>query len=206
MDFNVNKIVGNMYGNLEVLYYHHTESTNNGGIHYMCYCHKCGVKVIYTYKELKYGRIEDCGCSIETFVPKSILHKKFGRLKPVEIKYKKDGIVYYICDCDCGNRLTLTNIDLINNHREFCGCGAKEIFNFDSDIDKPNYTLSVSSYSLGRYHKKLYKNMQKAAELESKLTVNEDGEIIGKDGSRYPIRWNKNNKNGENINGKNKND
>ena len=92
MNFDPNILIGNVYGDLEVLYHHHTESSERGGVHYMCYCHKCGNNVIFTYKQLTSHKYKDCGCSNSEFKPEYILNKKFGRLTPIKIKHKKGDI------------------------------------------------------------------------------------------------------------------
>ena len=194
MNFDPNILIGNVYGDLEVLYHHHTESSERGGVHYMCYCHKCGNNVIFTYKQLTSHKYKDCGCSNSEFKPEYILNKKFGRLTPIKIKHKKGDIYYYDCICDCGNKLTLTNVDLIDNKREFCGCAAKEIFNFDSNISKSEFARLNGQKAMRYYYKTLYELKDKAAKLEANLTLDENNDIVGKDGRKYPIRWINNNK------------
>ena len=44
------------------------------------------------------------------------------------------------------------------------------------------------------YYKTLYELKDKATKLESNLTLDENNDIVGKDGRKYPIRWINNNK------------
>jgi hypothetical protein len=52
--------------------------------------------------------------------------RKFGRLTVVDIAHKKNGIVYWNCQCDCGNKKNVSGIDLKNGHTKSCGCYNRE--------------------------------------------------------------------------------
>src|SRR5262245_54319583 len=49
---------------------------------------------------------------------------KFGRLLVVKAHptHSRDGSIRFVCQCDCGNRITLTSADLRIHHKRSCGC------------------------------------------------------------------------------------
>lgn len=48
--------------------------------------------------------------------------KKYNRLTPIKIAYKKDRASYWLCQCDCGNTTTVREASIKNGHTKSCGC------------------------------------------------------------------------------------
>lgn len=52
---------------------------------------------------------------------------KFGRLKVLKKNGKrKDGSIYWLCECKCGNTTSTSSVDLRNGNSKSCGCLRKE--------------------------------------------------------------------------------
>ena len=49
--------------------------------------------------------------------------KQYGKLKVVEFSHvNKYGIAYFMCECDCGNKLVVRGSGLRSGHTRSCGC------------------------------------------------------------------------------------
>lgn len=93
-----------------------------------------------------------------------IVGKKFGRLfvlKETE-KRSKNGEIYYLCKCDCGNTKEINGTSLRKNRTLSCGCYNKEIINKAKKRIYKNKRLYelISSIKQRCYNKnnKAYKN------------------------------------------------
>lgn len=53
---------------------------------------------------------------------KNLKEQKFGKLKAVSYKKKKDNRGYWICECDCGNVCESYPYLLLNGEKTNCGC------------------------------------------------------------------------------------
>ena len=153
-------LTGQRFGKLTVI----ERFDKKGKTYWLCDC-DCGTKgVIASSSDLKKGDKASCGCVRKAFIEEhDLTGRKFGRLT-VKGKSKRrsaNGDIYYICDCDCGNK----NIEVVrsslvaqDSHRQVsCGCWVKEghhIVNRYSDRDtaiiKTLYTkLKIRNRKLG---------------------------------------------------------
>lgn len=51
--------------------------------------------------------------------------KKFNRLTVVKESHKKNGHIYWVCRCDCGNEKAIKGYDINSGHTKSCGCFRK---------------------------------------------------------------------------------
>lgn len=101
-------------------------------IRYLCQC-ECGNTTIAVPSNLKNGHTTSCGCTKrESLI--DITGQKFGRLtviKRVE-DYRAPGgrvMTQWLCQCECGNTITVTGNSLKKGHTKSCGCYAKSLIN-----------------------------------------------------------------------------
>ena len=53
----------------------------------------------------------------------SIIGKKFGFLTVIDLDHvNKNHATYWLCECDCGNMITVRGSNLKNGHTKSCGC------------------------------------------------------------------------------------
>ena len=107
---------------------------------------------------------------------KTLIGKKFGRLKVVRIIGRKHGYKNYECVCDCGKITTATAQALSGNKKQSCGCLHSEIskktmhktmkkyneFEFEGNIckiivGKEKALIDLEKYEKCKYHR-WYKN------------------------------------------------
>lgn len=51
-----------------------------------------------------------------------ITGKKYGKLKVIELAYRKGGKSYWKCLCSCGNTRIIQGYDITSGHTKSCGC------------------------------------------------------------------------------------
>ena len=56
-----------------------------------------------------------------------IINKKFGRLKVVKFDRIHRGRSFWICQCSCGNKRSITASSLLRHATISCGCYRKEM-------------------------------------------------------------------------------
>lgn len=59
---------------------------------------------------------------------KNTINKKFGLLKVIDFSHRDNTHTYWICLCDCGNKITATRNSLQRKSTKSCGCYKKQIF------------------------------------------------------------------------------
>lgn len=85
---------------------------------YVCDCGNSGEAFT---SDIRRGKIKSCGCA--RFQAKDITHQRFGRLVAKEQtgEVGKMGMAW-VCECDCGNTVTVPIGRLTNGHTRSCGC------------------------------------------------------------------------------------
>ena len=86
-----------------------------------CECH-CGRRFVATGLNLKSGNTKSCGCNKRRPQRFDISGKRFDRLTALSIEKVVNGVVFWRCVCDCGQKTTVTYAHLIGNHTKSCGC------------------------------------------------------------------------------------
>ena len=122
-------LLGQRFGRLTVIELIPKElrpnKTAKRGNHWKCQC-DCGNIVIHYTGALKQGDINSCGClQKETRIAKGIdeIGNRYGNLVVIQKATEQD---YYrptwICECDCGNIITVMGNRLRSGHTKSCGC------------------------------------------------------------------------------------
>ena len=88
-----------------------------------------------------------------------LTNKRFGRLLVLNRAPNKNGKVYWLCQCDCGNIKEISRSNLQSNHTKSCGCIHSEqtIKNSRKDLTNQRFNkLLVKSYSYTGDNKKAF--------------------------------------------------
>ena len=100
---------------------------------WICKC-DCGNIKTVSSSDLKQGHTQSCGCLQKERVSnasiKDLKGQKFGRLTVLEkdiIKKSKAGDIYWLCQCECGNIVSINDSNLRSGNTKSCGCLKKEL-------------------------------------------------------------------------------
>lgn len=100
-----------------------------------CLC-DCGNFINVGATDLKSNHTRSCGCLHKDMLSKTRLEdltgKKFGLLKVIKrvddyITPSDYHIVQWLCECDCGNKVTVCSNNLKSGNTKSCGCFQKKI-------------------------------------------------------------------------------
>lgn len=95
--------------------------------YWLCRC-ECGNEKIIAGLSLKNGGTQSCGClrNEQTFKSnaKNELNHKYGKLTVLEMDKERDrfGKIKWICQCECGNVVSVAGSDLRSGNTQSCGC------------------------------------------------------------------------------------
>lgn len=136
-------LTNNKYGRLTVIQKDTERKTQNGS-YWICQC-DCGKIKSVKSSSLRRGEILSCGClrNEKTYAANEhnrdhLEGQRFGKLTVLQRDNSKSkGIVYWICECDCGTILSVRGQNLKRtdgNQTVSCGCfhrsiGATNILN-----------------------------------------------------------------------------
>lgn len=115
----------------------------NGQTQWLCQC-ECGGKKIVTANSLRTGNSTSCGCN---HTP-DLTNEKFGQLTVEKLDSKNNGRRYWICQCNCGQKITASTYQLRNGLITSCGCAKN---NTTDNNNEP--------YNPCQQHMNLYKNI-----------------------------------------------
>lgn len=117
-------MIGQKFGRLTVV---KEDGTDKRSMRWWtCIC-DCGNTVHARTQDLTQGNTRSCGCYKkdrihETFA-KDISGQRFGKLVAVKCVSKPgDGLMKWLCKCDCGNTSVVTVRNLNSGHTRSCGC------------------------------------------------------------------------------------
>lgn len=109
------------FGRLTVL---QRDGSKNNQATWKCLC-DCGNFISVRGSQLRSGRCKSCGCLIKEKASEThfqnLKEKRFGKLVALSFKIE-DKITYWLCQCDCGNKIWVRQGNLKNNHTTSCGC------------------------------------------------------------------------------------
>lgn len=158
------------FGRLTVLHKDNTRKTNSGS-YWICQC-DCGKIKSIKSSSLRRGEIISCGCYRTQQIMESkakngtidnLVGQRFGFLtvlKKDELKTKETGIVYWICQCDCGKIKSIRGHNLKRkdeNRTISCGCQHKSIGEINiADILNNNNINFIEQYRFLEMPKKSY--------------------------------------------------
>ncbi len=127
-------LTGQRFGKLTVL--RQAKNNKKGRIVWECRCDCGSICDVSSDCLRRKNGTKSCGCtSIERIsklnkgkiMREDLTGKKFGRLTVVEFSHKNRNRVYWKCQCDCGNEVTIRADGLKTGHTNSCGCYNKEV-------------------------------------------------------------------------------
>ena len=114
--------IGKKYGALTALSM--AGKSDAGAFLWECEC-ECGKHIILPAKLLERGIVKDCGCG-RGIKPKykDLTGQRKGQLTVLHATDKRDckGSVIWICRCDCGNEIEMSESDFVFGGSVSCGC------------------------------------------------------------------------------------
>lgn len=124
-------LTGQRFGKLVVLERaeNHVRSNGQIDVQWRCLC-DCGNERICVGTELKRGGITSCGCNkYEKSV--GLEGQRFGKLVAIEMipADEEHHETRYLCQCDCGNQITVRSAILKNGTKTHCGCVRHKVSN-----------------------------------------------------------------------------
>ena len=114
------------FGKLTVIKRHPQNSRDNRP-RWICKC-DCGKdEVIVLGANLRSGHTTSCGCYHKSISGqlnfKDIAGQKFGKLTAINYsKTDERGNAIWLCECECGNHIEVSGINLRKGHTRSCGC------------------------------------------------------------------------------------
>lgn len=114
-----------------------------GAAYWICKC-SCGNEISVRGDRLRKGEKTHCGCIKQQHKidMDSIINRQYNYLTVLERDMSKEighgKESYWICQCKCGNIVSIRKTDLINNHTKSCGCFKKEQLKNRNTLDLTN--------------------------------------------------------------------
>lgn len=124
------ELTGRVFGRLTAL--RRAGRSPHGRRLWLCVC-RCGEQSLVEASKLKSGNTQSCGCAwtdgwqvsnARKF--RDLTAKRFGRLKVVEMVFKRRGRLYWQCLCDCGSEMVIDGHSLKSGATKSCGCLQRE--------------------------------------------------------------------------------
>ena len=101
---------------------------------------------------------------------------KFGRLTVTKLlDYRRNGfLVVWLCECECGNYISVSAGSLKNSGTRSCGCLRRRSCELNTERDKEIYnrSLTESKASLGRFYELSRERIRQIVEKQEKLNNN----------------------------------
>lgn len=123
-------LLGQKFGRLTPIDIDNTKPSGAGkSIYWICQC-DCGNICSVRYDKLVNGDVKSCGCLSKEVRTALFLDdltgKRFGKLEVImrdpDMPRGKNIPAYWICQCDCGNMITVRADHLKNGTTTSCGC------------------------------------------------------------------------------------
>ena len=129
IDKRKSKLTGHKFGRLTVLR-EDPRRDKYGRVKWICRC-DCGNIVSAAGSDLMKGSVKSCGCLHKELAEENkddLTGRRFGRLTVLEedSQRTKQGKIRWICQCDCGNIISVAGTELKKNNTKSCGCLRKE--------------------------------------------------------------------------------
>lgn len=125
-------LTGQRFGRLTAKYYLTKTNTEKPRRHWVCGC-DCGAETTVDISHLRSGHTRSCGCLLDDRKwPGSngydLRGERFGRLVALEYETKTGGNKkkrrkrYWVCQCDCGQQISVETSPLVKGYTQSCGC------------------------------------------------------------------------------------
>ena len=148
-------LTGERFGNLTVEEFAGRDT--NGNAMWLVRC-DCGKEKYVQHFSLLNHRSKSCGCRYSYHNPK-LAGKRFGKLKVMREIGKKKNKILYLCRCDCGREIEVTDFRLKAGTKS-CGClvGEKAKENQTADLIGNKFNnLTVVEKGENRNHRQYWK-------------------------------------------------
>lgn len=113
--------IGNRYGMWTVESFSHKKNYDK---YYNCKC-DCGTEKVVLINNLKRGLTKSCGCNKGAVTHErcfiDLTGKKYNKLTCLRWE-RRNGCIYWLCKCDCGNETWVKPSNLKSNAVKSCGC------------------------------------------------------------------------------------
>ncbi|MBQ7283336.1 MAG: hypothetical protein IJW74_00555 [Oscillospiraceae bacterium] len=132
--------------------------SKNGEKKWHCICN-CGTERYVLEHSLKYGGSLSCGCARIERANETNTHKlsgkTFGDLTVLHRaqKQRKNGGVWWTCQCSCGNLCDVPATLLVNGRKTHCGCKTVKEY-YSIDITGKKYNMLTALYPTEKRNKK----------------------------------------------------
>ena len=97
--------------------------------YWLCRC-DCGTETVVSSSCLLHGTTKSCGCLRKEKAGENnfidLTGNRYGRLVVIEKVEHPGRYVYWLCQCDCGNKVAVMGKSLKNGNTRSCGCLRKE--------------------------------------------------------------------------------
>ena len=88
-----------------------------------CKCNKCGlIHDVPSSNVAKNTMCKNCRATFNTKPKRDLTGMRFGRLTVIESKLNNKNRTAWLCECDCGNHVTVSTTHLNSGHTKSCGC------------------------------------------------------------------------------------
>lgn len=119
-------LTGQKYGKLKVLKEVEPKRFSCGRLERMWECEcECGNIVIFSQPNIRSGNSRSCGCSKIIDLTGQRFRKLTVIKKDVAIQKEKRKVYKWICQCDCGNTVSVLQHSLLSGGTRSCGCLVK---------------------------------------------------------------------------------
>ena len=120
----IEDLTGTRYGRLEVIGFDHIGAYGNA--FWLCQC-ECGNTLIVCGSHLKSGHTTSCGPACkQREAERDLTGHRFGRLKVIGKDIEREKHEHWICQCECGNLVSIYRGHLLSGASTSCGCYHRE--------------------------------------------------------------------------------
>lgn len=116
-------LTGRRFGSLQVISRaDRPEGLSSSGAYWLCKC-DCGNNKVIMGKSLRTGKTVSCGCHLQDVI--DITGKKYGKLTVISqdhTRRQESNGTYWICQCECGNIISVQKSNLFGGNVQSCGC------------------------------------------------------------------------------------
>lgn len=137
---NEKDLSGQTYESLTVLFPIHSDKYDG----WLC---QCACKNLTILSKNNWTRTKSCGCSKKLAVSarfsaarEEMIGKTFTYLTVIGYTIKND-VVYYDCECKCGNKIQVRKTNLINGNVKSCGCYKGQLLSQKQQVDLTGKTF-----------------------------------------------------------------
>lgn len=113
-------LINKTYYKITVIEKDYDMSIKKNRQYYVCRC-ECGNIKSIRADDLESNKVKSCGC-YNSSTMKNITNQRFNNLIAIEYKYTNNKKAYWLCECDCGNFIIVSQSNLHSNHTKSCGC------------------------------------------------------------------------------------